>query len=321
MPNTDLVPAPQAVAGRNVVTMPIAAQTMEKVLIQGDLSKLDADERVRYYKAVCDSIGLNPLTKPFDYITLQGKTVLYALRSCTEQLRQLHNVSVTIVARESVEGCYIVTARATLPNNRQDESIGAVPIESLKGEARANAMMKCETKAKRRVTLSICGLAFLDESEAESVRGAEHVPINHQTGEIATPAPAPTLHDDIVAATTTSGPRSKTKSATPFNWLEAFGMLKKRFAAMDKEHRAYYMILAKWGVKKSNEFPANDKGAESARGCWKELSLYVQEMEVAQKVESLPDAVELPQGRLLVYQGLLWQVEHGDQASRWVQVK
>ena len=114
---------------------------------------------------------------------------------------------------------------------------------------------------------------------------------------------------------------TKPRALPRFNWLEAFGSLKKRFAKLDKDHKAYYMILAKWGVKKSNEFPANDKGAESARGCWKELSLYVQEMEVAGKVEALPDAVELPQGRLLVYQGLLWQVEHGDQASRWVEVK
>jgi len=37
------------------------------------------------------------------------------------------------------------------------------------GEARANLMMKAETKAKRRVTLSICGLGMLDETEVESL--------------------------------------------------------------------------------------------------------------------------------------------------------
>jgi hypothetical protein len=41
----------------------------------------------------------------------------------------------------------------------------AVPIAGLRGEARANAMMKAETKAKRRATLAICGLGMLDESE------------------------------------------------------------------------------------------------------------------------------------------------------------
>ena len=33
---------------------------------------------------------------------------------------------------------------------------------TLNGEDLANAMMKCETKAKRRVTLSICGPGMLD---------------------------------------------------------------------------------------------------------------------------------------------------------------
>ena len=42
---------------------------------------------------------------------------------------------------------------------------GAVNINGLKGEALANAMMKAETKAKRRATLSLCGLGLMDELE------------------------------------------------------------------------------------------------------------------------------------------------------------
>lgn len=147
-------------------------EAVELALIGGDLQKLNPDQRLAYYRQVCESLGLNPLTQPFAYITLNGKLQLYAKRDCTEQLRKIHNVSVTIVAREVVEDCYVVTARATTPQ-RQDESIGAVPIGSLKGENRANAMMKAETKAKRRVTLSICGLGLLDETEVDSIPGAQ----------------------------------------------------------------------------------------------------------------------------------------------------
>jgi hypothetical protein len=71
---------------------------------------------------------------------------------------------------------YVVTARATTPDGRTDESIGAVPILNLKGENLANALMKGETKAKRRVTLAICGLAMLDESELEGVGMPEPPP-------------------------------------------------------------------------------------------------------------------------------------------------
>lgn len=155
----------------SLVKMPDAGE-LERVLVGGDLSKLTADERIQYYRMVCESVGLNPLTRPLEYITLNGKLTLYARKDATDQLRANNQVSITIAAREVVEGCYVVTARAQLPSGRTDESIGAVPIDSLKGEARSNALMKCETKAKRRVTLSICGMGLLDETEVDSISGA-----------------------------------------------------------------------------------------------------------------------------------------------------
>lgn len=146
---------------------------LEQVLVGGDLSKLSPADRVHYYKAVCQSVGLNPLTKPFEYINLSGKLTLYARKDCTDQLRTLHGVSVTLPHRELIDGIYVVTARATNNQGRTDESTGAVPLDGLKGEARANAMMKAESKSKRRVTLSICGLGLLDETEIESIPDAE----------------------------------------------------------------------------------------------------------------------------------------------------
>jgi hypothetical protein len=141
----------------------------ERVVLQGDLSKLSPEERVTYYAEVCKSLGLNPLTRPFEYLTLNGKLVLYARRDCTEQLRRRDKISITKLERELVEGVYVVTAYAQDGNGRVDSSIGAVPIDGLKGEPRAHAYMKAETKAKRRVTLSICGLGLLDESEVDSI--------------------------------------------------------------------------------------------------------------------------------------------------------
>ena len=149
---------------------------LERVLLTGDLAELSQEQRVSYYARVCESVGLNPLTQPFEYLTLNNRMILYACRACTDQLRQIHGVSITIVSRDTLEGCYVVTARATLPTGRCDESVGAVPIQNLRGESLANAVMKAETKAKRRVTLALCGLSTLDESELEGVPGARPVP-------------------------------------------------------------------------------------------------------------------------------------------------
>ena len=186
------------------------ADLAEQVAIAGDLAKLTPEQRMSYYGEVCRSMGLNPLTRPFEYIVLNDKLTLYARRDATDQLRKIYGVSVSIVARETVEGVYVVTARGTTADGRSDESVGAVPLVKEDGEwktsqnnkryfagsgtyrpigpeDRANAMMKAETKAKRRVTLSIVGLGWLDETEIETVASAKRVNVDQATGEIVNP--------------------------------------------------------------------------------------------------------------------------------------
>jgi len=142
---------------------------IERVIAGGDISRLSPEERVQYYKRLCDMMGLNPLTKPFEYITLQGKLVLYATKGCAEQLRKIHKISVRITDRQTINDVYVVTVEASGPDGRVDGATGAVPIQGLKGLDLANAFLKCETKAKRRVTLSICGLNMLDETEVDDI--------------------------------------------------------------------------------------------------------------------------------------------------------
>src|SRR5258706_9016538 len=160
----------------NDLTVQDGGALLERVIVQGALSKLSPTERVVYYKQVCERCGLDPLMKPLEFITLNNKLVLYALRAATDQLRKLHHVSIEILNRERVDDTYLVTARATLPDGRIDESMGAVNLKGLMGDALANAYLKCETKAKRRVTLSICGLGMLDETEVYSIPGARITP-------------------------------------------------------------------------------------------------------------------------------------------------
>ncbi len=157
---------------------------IEMVVMQGDLSKLTADQRLQYYNSVCESAGLNPLTNPFAYISLNGKLTLYAKKDCTEQLRKINGVSIEGLDDKIIDDLYIVKAKARDKHGRLDESTGAVVIGGLKGEQRANAIMKAETKAKRRVTLSICGMGWVDESEIDSIPNAKPVPVDLNTGEI-----------------------------------------------------------------------------------------------------------------------------------------
>ncbi|ENU2677269.1 hypothetical protein ACE4NS_000841 [Campylobacter coli] len=141
----------------------------ELALVKGDLSKLSDVERASYVKNLCESLGLNMLTKPFEYIVLNGKLTLYANKSATDQLRQIRKVSITKTEVAQVGDIYMVTAYAATPDGRTDCDTGALNIKNLGGDNLANAIMKAITKAKRRVTLSICGLGMLEESELETI--------------------------------------------------------------------------------------------------------------------------------------------------------
>lgn len=176
----------------------IKSSPVEQALIQGDLSGLNEEQRLQYYKSVCESIGLNPVTKPFEFMRLNNKLVLYATKAAAEQLRKIYSVSIRITAREAIGDVYVVTAEARL-GEREDSSTGAVTIKGLQGDALANAYMKAETKAKRRVTLSVCGLAMLDESEVDTIAGAQKVTFENPASGLTqitppqAPAQTPTL--------------------------------------------------------------------------------------------------------------------------------
>ena len=169
-----VAPPPTALTARQQqLQSNVRAEAIERVLINGDLAQLSPADRINYYQTVCSSLNLNPLTKPFEYISLNGKLTLYAKRDATDQLRFRDRISIRITGREVIDDIYIVTAQARTPDGREDESTGAVSIAGLKGEAKSNQMMKAETKAKRRVTLSLCGLGLLDETEVDSIPGAK----------------------------------------------------------------------------------------------------------------------------------------------------
>lgn len=164
---------------------------LEALIVGGDLSKLSAAQRVDYYRAFCEHLELNPVTRPFDYLSLGGKIVLYANKGCAEQLRAKRGISCRATKRETVGDVYLVEVEAS-HGDRVDFASGAVSVAGLKGEAHANAVMKAETKAKRRATLSICGLGMMDDSEVDSVPGSRRIP--HDSLELvprALPALAP----------------------------------------------------------------------------------------------------------------------------------
>lgn len=206
-----------------------SAEVMENVLIRGDIAKLTVEERGQYYFQLCQSLGLNALTQPFEYITLNGKLRLYAKKDCTDQLRSVHGISVNDLIESEREGVFMVKAKVSNAKGRTDVSTGAVNIKGLMGEALANALMKAETKAKRRATLSICGLGMLDETEIEdipeSAKGA--VPVARDSAPPRRAVPSPSMEKPTSEpVTVTEGPHKitgGTYASWSDNYIEAIG--------------------------------------------------------------------------------------------------
>lgn len=194
---------------------------IDQAVMLGDMKQMDPPTRLAFYRAVCLSVGLNPLTQPFTALERQDKTVwLYANSSCTQQLAALHKVSFRDMTRaqEQILGepFYVVTVTAYTPDGRAVPSQSVVSLAKkkktqkgtwpngdpkwidvldtdgepimvpLRGEALANAIMKADTKALRRATLALVGLGWV-YSDFEGQRMA----LNMQTGEITDPHARP----------------------------------------------------------------------------------------------------------------------------------
>jgi hypothetical protein len=145
------------------------AKMVESLVMRGDISALSPEHRVRYYVQTCEGLGLNPHSQPFAFLRLNGKEVMYATRGATDQLAAMHRIN-----REIIDGPKIVdiagqkvaycVAKGTHPNGRTETATATLPVSDP-----VNLYMKLETKAKRRVTLSILGLGVLDETELETI--------------------------------------------------------------------------------------------------------------------------------------------------------
>jgi len=166
-----------------IATRDDAASAIERVVIGGDLAKLDAGQRVAYYRQVCESLGLNPYTQPFAYITLNGKLTLYATRGAADQLRKVNQVSIDKPDIRFEDDWIIVTVVGRDQTGRSDSDVGVVSRTDMRGDF-GNALMKAVTKAKRRLTLSLVGLGWLDETEIETIPDARPVNVDAGTGEL-----------------------------------------------------------------------------------------------------------------------------------------
>lgn len=156
----------------SIVSQNVNEELLAKIVQSGDLAMLPESDRLIYYFSYCRQLGLNPLSRPFDYITevndKTGKTkiTLYPNAQGASQLRDKRNVSTRIIKEEVLLNgdIYSVLVEAKI-GDRTEQATGKVSLSGLSGKHKANAMKKAETQARRRATLAIVGLDAIGDED------------------------------------------------------------------------------------------------------------------------------------------------------------
>jgi hypothetical protein len=155
------------------------------LVTKGDLGKLTPEQVTQVYIARCDALGLDVRATPFELINFKGKTQLYPKKEAAEQLRRINGISIE-VKEETItpDGILRIRVKGTDAKGRIDEEVAALFVKNLQGEDLANAIMKAHTKAKRRLTLSMCGLGAAADIDEDDPRILRRQGLNLETGEL-----------------------------------------------------------------------------------------------------------------------------------------
>lgn len=240
-------------------------------IASGDYSRLDDAQRGDVVLALCRATGLNPLTKPFDFLKLQGKLILYANRNAGDQLAAQHRITRRIVRGPEIvdvggKKLVLCVCEASTPDGRTEHATATVDLADPCGLA--NVYMKAETKAKRRAALAVTGLSILDESEARDTGSRAEV-ANDNTAE-AKPAPE-TKPGELPAPTAKASDVLAKSIATAKTWSAALALLP---AQPDKA--VGLAVLARW--QRGANAAKDEASIAQARKLYDALPAWVREL-------------------------------------------
>lgn len=239
-----------------------------KAQLHNDWSKVSEDDKLKCVLAMCKVLNIPTPMNPFRFIDMKGKTVLYATKECAELIAERNKISVNVVNKylDKEQNIYVVEVRALMPQGRTFDNFAALSVAGLSGEARANAMMKCISKAIRRVVFASVGLSAMDETD---------IP---QNGGNYAPSPEPVREAPKLREVTMPSPET----------LDARGMLFKRLTAKGGRFHKNIPAARRW-IEDNNE--GNGIETLSADDCM-ELNALLDRIDEEEAGE--PEQVELP---------------------------
>lgn len=161
----------------------IPASVLNKFLQTGDVISFTDEQKLLIMQMLCEKYGLDPVTRPLDLIKMPqsnntpAREIVYLTANGCELIAAKWKMSFKIKEKgidKDAGVAYFVLEGRIPETDRSDESTAYVQCvrKNIKNEPEyffgtdmANALMKCETKARRRLIKRLTGLDYIDEDD------------------------------------------------------------------------------------------------------------------------------------------------------------
>jgi hypothetical protein len=258
---------------------PIMTQEqVEQVVLTGDYAGLGPEQRAYCLLVLSKKMGLDPMRRPFEFIS-DGKSIrLYANRSAAAQLREVHKITQTPVymgALRSItfaEDGSLVLGEQVITDKVMVSIFKAVSKDKETGELRVsydlsamaldkqlewmeNGLKKMWTQASRRTTIGHAGLGFLDESEAQDVGRPMSAPPPAQPAPTRRVPPPPTPAQIPAAPVGTAPLRVPARPAAPQEVVEAEVVDAHGRKVLESDAEGKPLVVAKPPASEPQEAP------------------------------------------------------------------
>lgn len=180
------------------ITPALQDAAVQQYIIKQDISALSKPMQVAFYVAECKRLRVDPASHPIDLLKdKEGRLKPYYNSECATQMENDRNVSCTPVNQgfltDEDDRFYFAEVKATGPDGRSKTRKGIISVKGLKGQEKANAMMKAETKANRRATLALLGMSTADEGDGQVISAQKF--FSGEELQEATPPALPEIED------------------------------------------------------------------------------------------------------------------------------
>jgi hypothetical protein len=156
-----------------------AVPTASAWMAESEVGTLQGNNLAAHYITACERAGIDPSQRPFLVVRVGVRDVLCATHKAVKLMNIIHGITHEMVEGPcAVDLCGVQLVKVVCRAKARDGRVETATATVLWGQPQ-NSLEGCMARARGRATLSLLGLAVLDEHELEMIPSALR-----QTGEL-----------------------------------------------------------------------------------------------------------------------------------------